>query len=114
MFHPCHTCRPCIVVIHRTVLDSLPAIGDKLNGFDSRCRKIPKYLKAWAAYTELRSALADFQEVQIYVSLSFNSWRERPWFVCSGTSAHSFVEQVDIEGSPLASLDGTVQYQLVA
>ena len=49
----------------RSVMDMLPVIVDRIAALDTRCKRLPKQLKEWDAYTELRSAVTEFQEVLI-------------------------------------------------
>lgn len=47
----------------RCVLEMLTAIGEKVAALDARCKRVPKQLKSWDAYAEIRTAVTEFQEV---------------------------------------------------
>jgi dynein heavy chain, axonemal len=58
----------------RSVLEMLTVIGDKVGALDSRCKRLPKQLKTWDAYAEIRTAVTEFQEVAIAAFLSCSAW----------------------------------------
>jgi len=60
--------------------DQLDAMVEATNAFDLRCRKLPKKLKEWAAYLELRQKITDFQDILPMVGeLSKDSVKPRHW-----------------------------------
>jgi dynein heavy chain len=53
---------------------------DETAAFDLRCRNMPKRLREWPAYTDLRTKLTDFQELLPLISeLSKPSIKPRHW-----------------------------------
>jgi hypothetical protein len=48
-------------------MDNLAVMIDRFVGFDARCKRLPKKLRTWDAYLELRKRITTFQEV-VYAS----------------------------------------------
>ena len=60
--------------------DQLATMVEITNGFDMRCRKLPKKLKEWEAYLVLRKKITDFQDMLPLVEeLSKESIKTRHW-----------------------------------
>ncbi|GMH97336.1 hypothetical protein TrST_g8180 [Triparma strigata] len=60
--------------------DQYEAMVEVTNGFDMRCRKLPKKLKEWEAYLVLRKKITDFQDMLPLVEeLSKDSVKPRHW-----------------------------------
>ena len=58
----------------------LEGMIETTNGFDMRCKKLPKKLKEWEAYTELRKKITSFQEaLPLVEELSKESVKARHW-----------------------------------
>jgi dynein heavy chain len=58
----------------------LQEMTDEANGFDLRCKKMPKRLREWRAYEDLRAKLTDFQDLLPLISeLAKPSVKPRHW-----------------------------------
>jgi hypothetical protein len=61
------------------VVENISTMVDRVSRFDGRCKALPKKLREWDAYAELRREIGVFQEVRrvfawvISLSLSLNT-----------------------------------------
>jgi len=88
--------------------EQLESMVEVTNGFDMRCRKLPKKLKEWEAYLVLRKKITDFQDMLPLVSeLSKASVKTRHWNEVISLTGTSFPH--DSETFALANiLDSTI------
>jgi len=67
-------------VIWLGVAESLGGMIECVNSFDARCKKLPKKLREWAAYDELRGKISDFQVLlPLLEQLCKQSIKPRHW-----------------------------------
>lgn len=69
-------------------MEQLVTLLDRINGFDTRCRRLPRKLREWQAYRELRQTITEFQEIlPLLTDLSRDCVKKRHWMevqeVCS-------------------------------
>jgi hypothetical protein len=44
-------------------VDNLSSMSDRFAGFDGRCKRLPKKVRTWETYAELRRRISLFSEV---------------------------------------------------
>jgi dynein heavy chain len=72
----------------RDIADQVSAITESVNGYDSRCKKLPKKLREWPAYDEISAKISDLQTLLPLVSeLSKPSIKPRHWGEINGLLA---------------------------
>eukprot|EP00596_Hydrurales_sp_CCMP1899_P003886 CAMPEP_0119049504 /NCGR_PEP_ID=MMETSP1177-20130426/64964_1 /TAXON_ID=2985 /ORGANISM="Ochromonas sp, Strain CCMP1899" /LENGTH=452 /DNA_ID=CAMNT_0007026809 /DNA_START=96 /DNA_END=1450 /DNA_ORIENTATION=- len=60
--------------------DQVTTISDSVNGYDARCKKLPKKLREWPAYGEINSKVIDLQTlIPLLSELSKASIKVRHW-----------------------------------
>ena len=70
-------------------------INNELLEFQNRCRKLPRALKEWQAFEELRKTIDDFNEMVPLLELMANkAMKQRHWNRMQETTGHVF----DVEG----------------
>ncbi|XP_074644897.1 dynein axonemal heavy chain 5-like [Tubulanus polymorphus] len=70
-------------------------INVELQDFQNKCRKLPKALKEWQAFEELRQTIDDFNEMVPLLELMANkAMKPRHWQRIAETTGHVF----DVEG----------------
>lgn len=63
-----------------SAVEQLPLMVDRISSFDLRCKKLPKKLKEWSAYHELRQNITAFQEaLPLLQDLSRDCMKQRHW-----------------------------------
>ncbi|XP_012940947.1 dynein heavy chain 5, axonemal [Aplysia californica] len=74
---------------------NIEKINVELQEFQNRCRKLPKALKDWPAFGDLKKTIDDFNEMVPLLELMSNkAMKQRHWQRMSDTTGHQF----DIEG----------------
>ncbi|XP_048253391.1 dynein axonemal heavy chain 5-like isoform X2 [Haliotis rufescens] len=74
---------------------NIDKINTELQEFQNRCRKLPRALKDWQAFEDLKQTIDDFNEMVPLLELMANkSMQPRHWKRMSDTTGHMF----DIEG----------------
>jgi len=74
-------------VSFRVILDQ----NGKKNGLCFRCRKLPRALKEWQAFEELRKTIDDFNEMVPLLELMTNkAMKPRHWQRMADTTGHQF------------------------
>lgn len=53
----------CALVGCSVAVDNLSAMSDRFAGFDGRCKRLPKKVRTWETYAELRRRITLFNEV---------------------------------------------------
>jgi len=67
------------------VCDTVPRIIEDAAGYDSRCKKLPKRLKDWIAYGDVRNKITDLQVIApLLMELSKPSIKPRHWVEVNG------------------------------
>jgi dynein heavy chain len=62
------------------VPENIDAMTESTEGFSARCRKMPKKLRGWAAYNELKKVIEDFETVlPLLTELAKPSIKDRHW-----------------------------------
>ena len=75
-------------------------INSELQEFQNRCRRLPKALKTWPAYQELKDKIDDFNETCPLLELMTNkSMKERHWEMIGDVTQHRF--EINNEGFSL-------------
>ena len=70
---------------------ALPALSEKVASFDTRCRRLPKKLREWDAYKELRQTVTDFQDIlPLLQQLSQDCMKQRHWAQIMEITGKSF------------------------
>ena len=49
-----------------SVVESLNSMGERIAAFDNRCKRLPKAVKTWSAYKELRGKISSFLDVSVH------------------------------------------------
>ncbi|XP_076818600.1 dynein axonemal heavy chain 5-like isoform X2 [Clavelina lepadiformis] len=66
-------------------------INDELSEFQNRCRKLPRGLREWQAFQELKKKIDDFSETCPLLELMSNkAMKERHWERISAVTKHTF------------------------
>ncbi|XP_074645893.1 dynein axonemal heavy chain 5-like [Tubulanus polymorphus] len=69
----------------------IEAINNQLLDFQNKCRKLPKALKEWQAYEELRKTIDDFNETCPLLEMMANkAMMARHWERISNLTGHTF------------------------
>eukprot|EP01029_Cantina_marsupialis_P005375 TRINITY_DN157_c1_g2_i1.p1 TRINITY_DN157_c1_g2~~TRINITY_DN157_c1_g2_i1.p1 ORF type:complete len:3733 (+),score=1529.44 TRINITY_DN157_c1_g2_i1:1436-11200(+) len=85
-------------------------MADQMDSFQTRCRKMPKSLREWEAYQDLRQRIEDFQTVlPLLQELSKESIKTRHWGEVMKITGSTF----SVEGLKLETLlaSGLVKYK---
>ena len=71
-------------------------INQELLDFQNRCRKLPKALKEWQAYEELRKTIDDFNETcPLLEMMSNKAMMARHWERIANITGHTFDVESD-------------------
>uniref|UniRef100_A0A2C9JCN9 AAA+ ATPase domain-containing protein n=1 Tax=Biomphalaria glabrata TaxID=6526 RepID=A0A2C9JCN9_BIOGL len=74
---------------------NIDKINNELQDFQNRCRKLPRALKDWQAFEDLKKTIDDFNEMVPLLELMSNkAMKQRHWQRIADVTAHPF----DIEG----------------
>ncbi len=67
-------------ILWTDVVANIEQMNEQVTGFQNQCRKLPKALRDWTAYADLRKKIDDFLEILPAVqSLAAPSMRQRHW-----------------------------------
>nr|XP_018671052.1 dynein heavy chain 5, axonemal isoform X3 [Ciona intestinalis] len=78
---------------------NIDKINDELSEFQNRCRKLPRALREWQAFLDLKKTIDDFSETCPLLELmSNNAMKERHWDRIAAITGHSF----DVENESFA------------
>ena len=67
-------------ILWSDISEQLEAMEESTNGFDARCKKMPKRLREWKAYLDLRDMLTSFQDILPLIGqLTKSSIKSRHW-----------------------------------
>jgi dynein heavy chain len=67
-------------VLWGNVADQIASITEVVNGYEARCKKLPKKLREWQAYDDVCTKIADLQALQpLLVGLCKPSIKPRHW-----------------------------------
>ena len=62
------------------VVANIEGMSEQVSGFQAQCRKLPKALRDWPAYTDCRKKIDDFLEIlPLLQALSSPDMRDRHW-----------------------------------
>jgi hypothetical protein len=56
-----YMCTCIYIFIYTCIHSKVSTISDSVNGYDARCKKLPKKLREWPAYGEINSKVIDLQ-----------------------------------------------------
>ncbi|XP_059149715.1 dynein axonemal heavy chain 5-like isoform X1 [Physella acuta] len=74
---------------------NIDKINNELQDFQNRCRKLPRALKDWPAFEDLKRTIDDFNEMVPLLELMANkAMKQRHWQRMSDLTSHHF----DVEG----------------
>ena len=73
------------------VVANISAMNDTVEGFNERCRRLPKGLKTWEAFVELNKTIEEFLEIlPLLTELSKPAMRDRHWKKISQLTGKEF------------------------
>lgn len=80
-----------------SAVNTLPTLVEKVSSFDTRCRRLPKKLREWDAYKELRQTVSDFQDVlPLLQQLSQDCMKQRHWAAIMSATGKTFNMEGDL------------------
>ncbi len=82
------------------VVNSISSMNDQVNNFQNSCKKLPKALRDWEAFNELKKKIDDFLDIlPILEQLSNKAMRPRHWQqIMQITGSTIRVEELKLEG----------------
>ena len=73
------------------VVANISAMNETVEGFNERCRRLPKGLKTWEAFVELNKTIEEFLEIlPLLTELSKPAMRDRHWKKISALTGKEF------------------------
>eukprot|EP01138_Halocafeteria_seosinensis_P007479 gb/GECG01007645.1/.p1 GENE.gb/GECG01007645.1/~~gb/GECG01007645.1/.p1 ORF type:complete len:3314 (+),score=514.53 gb/GECG01007645.1/:1-9942(+) len=67
-------------ILWSDVVDNIDQMNTEMEGFANRCKKMPKRLREWDAFKDLKNKIEDFQSIlPLLYELSKESIRQRHW-----------------------------------
>ena len=92
-------------VVWTDVVDNIESMTERVEGFSMRCKKMPKSLRDWKAYQDLKDQITAFEEVlPLLQELSKDSVQKRHWEEVMEITGASF---------PIESMDNEFKLKLV-
>ncbi|CAG9316033.1 unnamed protein product [Blepharisma stoltei] len=83
-------------MIWSDAVDKLTDMTDQVTNFDNMCKKLPRQLKEWDAYNELRTEIDTFiQVLPLLEDLSKPSIKPRHWDQLSQVTGHDLTQKND-------------------
>jgi len=74
-----------------SVVANIQQMNEKVENLNQQCRRLPKALKTWDAYTELSKTIEEFLEVlPLLTELSKDAMRDRHWLKISKLTGKEF------------------------
>jgi len=97
-------------IIWTDLPEQLESMTEVTNAFDLRCKKLPKKLKEWQAFLELRQKITDFQDILPMVSeLNKDSVKPRHWNEVIALTSTTFAYDSEVsERSELALMKTSI------
>ena len=67
-------------ILWSEVVDNIDQMSSEMEGFAARCKKMPKRLRDWEAFLDLKAKIEDFQSIlPVLYELSKDSIKQRHW-----------------------------------